>query len=116
MEFIPLKVANQLEEIDVLSNSKPQVIFKHSTSCYISGMAKKSLVRELENTNEGMVDVYYLDLLLHRNLSNTIAERYHVRHESPQLLLIYHSKCVFNASHGDVSLDKAMEVLKINPH
>jgi bacillithiol system protein YtxJ len=116
MEFTVLKVVNQLEEIDVLSDTKPQVIFKHSTSCYISGMAKKSLVRELENTNEGIVDVYYLDLLLHRNLSNAIAERYQVQHQSPQLLLIHHRKCVYNASHGDVSLDKAMEFLKMNSH
>ena len=111
MEFTTLKQAGQLDEIDRLSNSKLQVLFKHSTRCSISMMAKRVLSREMEQADEAMLDVYFLDLLLHRNLSNANAGRYQVEHESPQLLVIKEGKCVYVAAHGDVSLDRALQAL-----
>ena len=48
-------------------------------------MVKSRLERE--TAPEG-IDFYYLDLLNHREVSNTIAEKYHVHHESPQILVI----------------------------
>jgi bacillithiol system protein YtxJ len=50
------------------------------------------------------VEVYYLDLLQYRSISNEIAERFGVYHESPQLLLIQNGSCVYDASHLDISV------------
>lgn len=48
------------------------------------------------------VKVYYLDLLKFRPISDFISEKYHVEHESPQVLLLVDGKCVFHASHNAI--------------
>ncbi|MEY3677869.1 MAG: bacillithiol system redox-active protein YtxJ [Bacteroidota bacterium] len=100
MNWIPLTDLEQLNNIKA-SNSK-SLIFKHSTRCSISLMAKKRLEMEAVLIPEE-VPVYYLDLLNYREISNAIAEIFQVHHESPQLLVIKSGECVFEASHGDIS-------------
>ena len=58
-----------LENIKKKSSEKPQVIFKHSTKCSISTMAKSRLERSVEP--EG-IDFNYLDLIAHKNISAKI--------------------------------------------
>lgn len=107
MEFKILNHFSQLDEIDNLSHSKLQVIFKHSTRCSISNMAKRVLSGELNDNIKEKADVYYLDLINYRDISNNIATRYLVKHESPQILIISDGKCIYHASHDEVSLNKA---------
>ncbi|MFW0736076.1 bacillithiol system redox-active protein YtxJ [Flavobacterium sp.] len=90
----------QLMEIETLSNAKPVVIFKHSTRCSISRMALKQFEREFDL--EDTVDAYFLDLIAHRDISNEIASRFNVYHESPQLILIRNGKAVYDVSHSDI--------------
>lgn len=80
-------------------------IFKHSTSCFISKTALRNFEKEIENSPEE-VEVYYLDLLSYRPLSNKIAEDFGIRHESPQLIVIENGKPVNSASHQDISLSQ----------
>jgi bacillithiol system protein YtxJ len=107
---IPLVDEMQLTEIDTISN-KPHMngvlIFKHSTRCGVSRQALNNLTREWSFKDEEL-PVYYLDLIKHRTLSNRIAEKYQIRHESPQLLFIKSGTCTGNASHSDASI-KAIE-------
>jgi bacillithiol system protein YtxJ len=77
-------------------------IFKHSTSCFISKTVLRNFEKEVEATNP-KADLYYLDLLAHRPISNKIAEEFGIRHESPQLIVIENGKAVKNASHQDIS-------------
>lgn len=109
MEFKILNENNQLNEIDLKSNSKIQVIYKHSTQCGISMMTDRTLNKELKEISTDSMDVYYLDLLRYRDLSSTISMRYNVEHESPQILIIKEGKCIYDASHSDVSLQKALQ-------
>ena len=90
----------QLNEIIALSNEKPVAIFKHSTRCSVSRMALKQFENEY-NLGDTLA-VYFLDLLEHRNISNEIAARFNVYHQSPQLLLIKDGKSVYDASHSDI--------------
>jgi bacillithiol system protein YtxJ len=90
----------QLLEVTAISNEKPVVIFKHSTRCSISRMALKQFEREYD-LNE-TVDAYFLDLIAHRDVSNEIASRFNVYHESPQLILIRNGKAVYDVSHSDI--------------
>src|SRR5688572_22477697 len=85
MIWHPLTQIEQLQEIIDKSAHTPQVIYKHSTRCSISLVVKNRL--EKENAPEA-VDFYFLDLLAHRPISNAIAERFKVYHESPQVLVI----------------------------
>ncbi|MDM1555064.1 bacillithiol system redox-active protein YtxJ [Chryseobacterium indologenes] len=80
-------------------------IFKHSTSCFISKTVLRNFEKEIENS-ENKVEVYYLDLLAHRPLSNKIAEDFGIRHESPQLIVIENGKPVNSASHQDITLSQ----------
>lgn len=82
-------------------------IFKHSTSCFISKTVLRNFEKEIENS-ENKVEVYYLDLLAHRPLSNKIAEDFGIRHESPQLIVIENGKPVNSASHQDITLSQIM--------
>lgn len=90
----------QLMEIEAISNAKPVVIFKHSTRCSISRMALKQFEREYD-LNE-TVDAYFLDLIANRDVSNEIANKFSVYHESPQLILIKNGKAVYDVSHSDI--------------
>ena len=101
MNWISLQDELQLEEITANSFNKPQVIFKHSTRCSISSMAKNRLDRK-EAPNG--IKFYLLDLIKFRGLSNRIAENFHVSHQSPQVLVINNGKCVYDESHSAIDM------------
>jgi len=90
----------QLNEIIALSNEKPVAIFKHSTRCSVSRMALKQFENEFNFSDK--VTPYFLDLIAHRDVSNEIANRFGVQHQSPQLILIKEGKAVYNVSHSDI--------------
>ena len=100
INWIPLTDLGQLNEIMELSHQQPVAIFKHSTRCSISRMALKQFENEFDL--EGNVTPYYLDLLNHRDISQEIATRFEVYHQSPQLLLIKEGKSIYDASHSDI--------------
>ena len=105
MNWIELTDASQLALLAERSMTKPQVIFKHSTRCSISGTAKYRL--ESAKTNDA-VDFYYLDLLSYRSLSGLVAERFGVPHASPQVLVIKDGRCVFDESHLGIRMEEIL--------
>lgn len=98
--WINLEDLGQLIEIIMTSEEKPVVIFKHSTRCSVSRMALKQF--ENEFNLEGKMDAYYLDLIENRAISNEIASKFDVVHQSPQVLVIKNGKCIYNISHSDI--------------
>jgi bacillithiol system protein YtxJ len=100
VNWIPLTDLDQLNEIVVLSNAKPIAIFKHSTRCSISRFALKQFENEFDSADA--TDTYFLDLIEHRDVSNEIASRFQVVHQSPQLLLIKNGQSVYDVSHSDI--------------
>ncbi len=101
---------NQLNEIDKVSASRPVIIFKHSTSCGISAGAKYRLESDWSEISEE-VEFYYLDLLSYRKVSNFIAEKYNVRHESPQILVIHKGEVKHKSSHHRIDVKSLNEAL-----
>lgn len=104
LQWLPLVHLDQLDEIVVASGEKPVVIFKHSTRCSISRMALKQFENGFDLENE--VDAYFLDLIEYREVSNEIANRFQVIHQSPQLLLIKEGKSVYDVSHSDIDAEE----------
>ncbi len=96
----------ELETIKKRSSEKTQVIFKHSTRCSISTMAKGRLERANEPNN---IDFNYLDLIAHRNISSKIADDFDVEHASPQVLIIKDGICIYDESHSAISMDEIVE-------
>ena len=102
INWIPLTESKQLDELLELSYTKPQLIFKHSTRCGVSRMVLKSFENDFPFTAEE-VDAYYLDLLNYRSISNDIADKFEVFHQSPQLIVIKDGQVASHASHGDIN-------------
>ncbi len=104
-KVLPWKILNtmgQLNQIAKDSKSKPVAIYKHSTTCGISGMVMRGLQSQYD-IEESALDFYYLDLKAFREISNEVAARFQVWHESPQIILIKNGTAVYHASHSAVN-------------
>ena len=105
---------SQIAEIIDLSNSIPIYIFKHSTTCGISAQAKENLEISFKNTDKPFL-LYYLDLLKYRSISNEVASKLNVHHQSPQLILVHNGEVVFTTSHHKIKtniLEDSLSLLK----
>ncbi|MFK7808685.1 MAG: bacillithiol system redox-active protein YtxJ [Saprospiraceae bacterium] len=91
----------QLDDIVEISKEQPVVLFKHSTTCGISAAAKSRLEEVPFDVDKGVF--YYLDLLSHRDVSNKIAEKFGVVHQSPQIIIIKDGVAVNNNSHHAIN-------------
>ena len=91
----------QLTELIEHSEKKPIALFKHSTRCSLSSMVKSRLERgwDIEDSD---IDIYYLDLINNRDISNKIASLYSIEHQSPQLIVLNQGKVLYHASHGEI--------------
>lgn len=98
----PLTRLEQLDEIGQESQNQLVVIFKHSTRCGISRMVLRNFEKEFVDNPEQPYRLYFLDLLSNREISNEIANRFGVRHESPQMLIIKNGKVVQHDSHHSI--------------
>ncbi len=74
-------------------------------------MAKSRLEREDQAEN---CDFYFLDLIRYRSLSDQVAEDFSVTHESPQILLIKNTECVYEESHSGIRMDELIEQIALN--
>ncbi len=97
--WFPLLELSQLGEILEASKNKTQVIFKHSTRCGVSRGVIKQFEKQTISEN---TDFYFLDLIAFREISNTIAQKFGVQHQSPQLIVIKNKKAIANASHHSI--------------
>ncbi len=103
----------QIDEISQISHEHPCLIFKHSTRCSISSMAKMRLESDWDEQLHHL-QVYYLDLISYRSISQQIANQFSVHHESPQVLLIQNGECTYDASHLDITVNELQEVLEVS--
>jgi bacillithiol system protein YtxJ len=110
MHWIHLTDEEQLKNIVIKSQSRPQVIFKHSTRCSISAVALNRLQKAQQPAD---VDFYFLDLIAYRNLSNKIADIFKVHHESPQVLLIRNGECIYDESHMGISMNEILDQAQV---
>lgn len=106
MNWINLNNEEQLPELIQKSNTRPQVIFKHSTRCSISSMAKNRLEKSIVPDD---IDFYFLDLIKYRFFSNKIAKDFKVYHQSPQILVIKNGECIYNESHSGIDMDEIID-------
>jgi len=108
---IDLRQDRDLEQLLERSKDDPVVIFKHSTQCPISTLAYE----EFTDFAEGARGVFCGVVLVieNRSLSNAIAQRFSVRHESPQAIMVKDGRPVWHASHWSVTSDSLTEALTL---
>ena len=111
INWVALTDKAQLEEIIKISIPKPVLIFKHSSRCGISRMVLKNF-ESAYDIPETEIDMYFLDLLEYKSLSNAISEKFKVVHQSPQVLVIKNGAVIYHDSHDYISFDKIKEMMK----
>lgn len=96
-----LTTAKHAREAVAASGTLPHFIFKHSTHCGISSRA----IREFEDFMATVAPGFAfcrVDVIESRMSSDELELLSQVRHESPQVLLMWNSACVWHASHGRI--------------
>ncbi len=83
------------------SNDKPVLFFKHSTRCSISSMALSRFEQNAESLSE-ICDLYFLDLLEFRQLSNKLEEISNVMHQSPQVIVVKNKEVIYTETHSSI--------------
>ncbi len=102
-ELKPLHHIDELEQLLIESSQRPLLLFKHRYSCGISAEALDELVDHLNSDPAGTVRYAMVTVQTHRELSNVVARRLNVRHETPQALVIRDGRVVWTASHFRVT-------------
>ncbi|MFN5633320.1 MAG: bacillithiol system redox-active protein YtxJ [Flavobacteriia bacterium] len=104
-----------LTNIEALTNAlesteRPALFFKHSTRCSISIMALSRLEQRWSLGPEEC-DLYFIDLLNHRDVSNEIATKTNIVHQSPQAILLRNGEVIYTATHGDIDAGEMAKIL-----
>lgn len=101
---------SELDELIQRSTESPFILFKHSTRCPLSGMVKRRFESEWNST---VLPVYELDLLVHRSLSNYVANKLGVEHQSPQVIIVQNELVVWHGSHHEINADAISNKLSL---
>lgn len=111
LPWVEITSTNQLNELLHNIGEKPILLFKHSTRCSISGMALNSLERNW-TTGKELCDLYFIDLLKYRDVSNLTAELTGVVHQSPQAIVIKGKEIIYDASHNSIDARRIESLLR----
>ena len=87
--------------LDQALGSERAVLYKHSTSCAVSAVIIDEVLRFAETHPDW--EVYVLSVIEHRDLSDDVSRRLGVRHESPQAFVVKQGRCVWHASHNEIT-------------
>jgi bacillithiol system protein YtxJ len=115
-----LTAVQRIEELDsllTLSGTRPLLLFKHSYSCGISAEALDELLGHLDAAADAQkqpdTPLYAMvTVQTHRDVSNAVAARLGVRHETPQALLVRDGQVIWTASHFRVTADAVAAAIK----
>lgn len=95
------------------SGERPVLIFKHSATCPISAAAHEEWLSVVSDPGDTPAPVHtYLIVQEDRPVSNEIAERLGVRHESPQAILLKDGRPVWHTSHQAITRSALLEAIK----
>jgi bacillithiol system protein YtxJ len=102
-------LSSEQQFLDLLDKESLFAIFKHSTRCSISSMAKNRVERDWDLD----FPIYYLDLIQYRSVSNLIAAKSGIEHQSPQLIVFQNGLPVYDASHNAIDANEIKSNLVI---
>ncbi|WP_251943286.1 MULTISPECIES: bacillithiol system redox-active protein YtxJ [Staphylococcus] len=96
---IKLSSIDQFEQ--VIDENKYVFVLKHSETCPISSNAIDQFNKFLYERD---MDGYYLVVQQERELSDYIAEKTDIKHESPQAFYFVKGKAIWHANHEDINV------------
>jgi thioredoxin 1 len=107
----PLQDLASLDAAIDESRQRPVLLFKHSRHCGTSFEALDELHTHIEGAKPGSAAYKVITVQTHRPVSDAVSQRFGIRHETPQAILLRHGKVVWNASHFRITasqLDHAL--------
>jgi bacillithiol system protein YtxJ len=116
-EVIVKRNVNHLHSIEELSQvleeskRRPILIFKHSTTCPISTRAFRELQKYLEDADPE-VGYHMITVQTDRPVSNEVASRLRIQHETPQAILVKDGERVWDASHFSIRASALEEAIQ----
>jgi bacillithiol system protein YtxJ len=115
LELTPLSGLAELEQVISDSHLKPVLLFKHSYTCGISAEALDELRTHLDEQAATPAGVRYamVTVQTHRDVSNAIAAKLGVRHETPQAILVRAGRAVWSASHFRINAAELTRALAV---
>lgn len=111
--FHALTRSEDIDRVVEESRVRPVVLLKHSLTCGTSEYAYDEVLEWLASP-QGALGAYLIDVRADRVVSRELANRFGIRHESPQLLLLDHGEVRWSASHYRVTrsaLEAALHTL-----
>ncbi|MEH7298953.1 bacillithiol system redox-active protein YtxJ [Neobacillus drentensis] len=97
-----LEKIDSIEQFDEIVKKESRFyLLKHSLTCPISHAAYKEY-EKYANENQNM-PTYFIAVQDSRPLSNEVAERFQIKHESPQAILFSNGEATWNASHWKIT-------------
>jgi bacillithiol system protein YtxJ len=103
--MMPLTVLRTLDGFESAlagSSGRPLLLLKHSLTCGTSAYAHEE-VEDFLSAPGFPGDACVVHVQTGRAISDAIAKRFGIRHESPQLLLISNGQVVWQASHHRIT-------------
>ncbi|MFD2697331.1 bacillithiol system redox-active protein YtxJ [Mesonia sediminis] len=110
IDWLEIKKVCDVEAILEASKEQTAIVFKHSTRCPVSRMALNRFEAEAD-FDANRVAFFFLDLIQYREVSNLIAEKFQVTHQSPQIIILQNSQVVGHFSHHEIEADVVADLL-----
>lgn len=108
-----LTTKEQIQDLIEASERRLQLIYKHSHTCGICLVTKEDLENNFGRISKKAA-MNFVNVIKERAVSNAIAGKLDVRHESPQVLVVKNGTCFWNESHYSIKADEIMDVLNEN--
>lgn len=96
------------------SRQRPVVLFKHSRQCGTSFEALDALHAHMESAEPGTAAYKMITVQTHRPVSDAVSQRFGIRHETPQAILLRHGKAIWNASHFRITASQLTHALTLD--
>jgi bacillithiol system protein YtxJ len=106
-----LQSTEDLDAAENISKEKTVILFKHSTRCSVS----RFVLKQFENTyaiDSDFAELYFLDLIEYRAISDEIAIRFGVTHQSPQMIVLKDGIQVYNSSHESIDANSLEQFIQ----
>ena len=107
----PLHDVESLDAAIAESSDRPVLLFKHSHYCGTSFEALDELQAHIENAQAGFATYKMITVQTHRPVSDAVAKRFGIRHETPQAILLRDGKAIWSASHFRITATQLDHVL-----
>lgn len=107
-----IKAPKDWKESFELSKREPVLIFKHSTTCPISGGAYRRLAKYIQDSGDDAPKTFLVKVIETRPVSQQIEKEAKVKHESPQILLLEDGEVKWHTSHEDITEKSVKKAVK----